>query len=29
MADIYDEVKSHFQSMDGITVNAGRGAQGI
>ncbi len=29
MTDIYGEVKSHFQNMDGVTVNEGRGAQGI
>lgn len=29
MTDIYDEVKSHFQNRDGVTVNEGRGAQGI
>ena len=29
MAEIYDEVKSHFRNMDGVTVNEGRGAQGI
>lgn len=29
MADVYDQVKSHFRNMEGVTVNEGRGAQGI
>lgn len=29
MPDIYDELKHHFRSVDGVTVNEGRGSQGI
>ena len=29
MSEIYDEVKAHFRDRAGVTVNEGRGAQGI
>ncbi len=29
MIDPYAEVKAHFSNVDGVTVNAGRGAQGL
>ena len=29
MSDVYDEVKEHFASVEGVVVNAGRGAQGL
>ncbi len=29
MSNVYDEVKAHFDAVDDVVVNAGRGAQGI
>lgn len=29
MADRYREIREHFESVDGVTVAAGRGAQGL
>jgi TfoX/Sxy family transcriptional regulator of competence genes len=29
MIDPYASVKAHFEKIDGVTVNAGRGAQGL
>ena len=29
MSDVYDAVKEHFEGVDDVVVNAGRGAQGM
>ena len=29
MSDVYDELKRHFSNIDDVTVNAGKGSQGI
>ena len=29
MTDVYASVKAHFQDVPGVTVNSGRGAQGL
>jgi hypothetical protein len=29
MSDPYAEIKTHFTTVEGVTVNAGRGAQGL
>ena len=29
MSDIYDEIKAHFDKVEGVTVNHGKGAQGM
>ena len=29
MSDVYDEIKAHFDAIDEVTVNHGKGAQGM
>lgn len=29
MSDPFDEVKNHFNTVEGVTVNSGKGAQGL
>ncbi len=29
MTNVYDQIKSHFEGVDGAVVNSGKGAQGI
>ncbi len=29
MSEVYDDIKAHFENTDDVTVNSGRGAQGL